>query len=221
MGAKTSSVRIGKKEKERHAKVLHNLALLYPQAKPGLDFTNPFELLIATILSAQCTDERVNKVTKKLFATYPDSASMAHANPDDLAETIRECGLFRNKSKNILAASQILVNEYQGQVPAERDKLELLPGVGRKTASVVLSNAFDIPAIAVDTHVFRVANRLGLAKAKDVTETERQLHKTIPRELWSQAHHWLIYHGRQVCKARKPACGQCTLVELCPSAVLS
>ncbi|MBS4024510.1 MAG: endonuclease III [Clostridia bacterium] len=199
--------------------LLCRLVSLYPNAKPGLNFTNPYQLLIATILSAQCTDERVNKVTEKLFARYPNPKVLADACQEELAAQIRECGLFRNKSKNIIAACRLLMDDYDGQVPACREALEKLPGVGRKTASVVLSNAFGIPAIAVDTHVFRVANRLGLANAKDVLAAEKQLQQNIPEELWSQAHHWLIYHGRQVCKARKPACEKCNLKDLCGEAI--
>lgn len=199
--------------------ILARLARLYPDAKPGLNFANPFQLLIATILSAQCTDKRVNKVTEKLFAKYPDAISLAKASEENIVDYIRECGLFRNKSKNLKATCELLAIKHDGQVPNCREELEKLPGVGRKTANVVLSNAFNIPAIAVDTHVFRVANRLGLAKAKDVLIVEKQLQQNIPEKLWSKAHHWLIYHGRQVCKARNPSCQKCDLAELCPEAI--
>lgn len=195
--------------------ILNKLAQLYPNAKPGLDFEDPYQLLIATILSAQCTDERVNKVTKELFKKFPNAHALAAADQGELIDYIRECGLFRNKSKNIKGACEQLVANYDGEVPADRKALEKLPGVGRKTASVVLSNAFQIPAIAVDTHVFRVANRLGLAQANSVLETERQLQQAIPEKQWSQAHHWLIHHGRQVCKARNPNCDACELSHLC------
>jgi endonuclease-3 len=206
------------KLESKHKELLNRLASLYPNARPGLNFSNPYQLLIATILSAQCTDERVNKVTEKLFAKYPNPEMLVKASQTEIEEQIRECGLFRNKSKNIINACRLVMDEYGGQIPACREALEKLPGVGRKTASVVLSNAFNIPAIAVDTHVFRVANRLRLANAKDVLTTEKQLQQNIPKELWSQAHHWLIDHGRQVCKARKPACDRCKLMDLCQEA---
>ncbi|MDW7673706.1 MAG: endonuclease III [Bacillota bacterium] len=202
-------------EKANYKELLERLAQLYPDAKPGLEFSNPYQLLIATILSAQCTDERVNKVTKELFKVFPTPEALAKASEEEIITFIKECGLFRNKSKNIKATCQALVEKHSGEVPNSREALEALPGVGRKTASVVLSNAFNVPAIAVDTHVFRVANRLGLAKAKDVAATERELKRNIPKELWSDAHHWLIYHGRQVCKARKPVCEKCNLIDLC------
>ncbi|MCY0901468.1 MAG: endonuclease III, partial [Firmicutes bacterium] len=195
--------------------VLGTLAELYPDAHCALLHKNPFELLVATMLSAQCTDKRVNEVTPRLFATYPDSAALAKADVRDVERLICECGLFKTKAKNIIASSRILVEQHGGQVPALRDALEALPGVGRKTANVVLSNAFGVPAIAVDTHVFRVANRIGLAASPQVEETERQLMRRIPRKLWSQAHHWLIYHGRQVCAARTPQCAACALAQYC------
>ena len=175
----------------------------------------PFQLLVAVILSAQCTDVKVNKVTPALFAAYPDAAALAAAEPADVEPYIRTCGLFNAKSKNLVAAARILVAEHGGQVPNQHEALTRLPGVGRKTANVVMSCAFGADAIAVDTHVFRVTNRLGLADAGDVLKTEKQLMENIPREKWSRAHHWLIYHGRQVCDARKPACDRCTLRPYC------
>lgn len=196
-------------------KILQRLKETYPNAKAALNFTTPFELLIATILSAQCTDVRVNKVTKVLFDKYDTPQSLAELTQEELSIYIKSCGLYKTKSKNILATCDILNREYNAEVPANREMLEQLPGVGRKTASVVLSNAFGIPAIAVDTHVFRVSNRLGLANAKNVVQTEKQLMENIPKKDWGDAHHWLIFHGRQICHARKPACDQCSVGEYC------
>ena len=201
--------------KENHPLILAELERLYPDAKPALNFSNPYELLVAVILSAQCTDVKVNKVTPALFAAYPDAFALAKAEPADVEPYIRTCGLFSAKSKNLVATARLLVAEHGGQVPADHDQLTRLPGVGRKTANVVMSCAFGADAIAVDTHVFRVTNRLGLADAGDVLKTEHQLMEAIPKDKWSRAHHWLIYHGRQVCDARKPACERCTLRELC------
>lgn len=195
--------------------VLRILSETYPDAKPELDFSNPFELLIATILSAQCTDKQVNKCTPALFRDHPNAASMAEMTPDELSVYIKPCGFFNTKAKNIIAACKELAEKYGGEVPADRDALEALPGVGRKTANVVLSNAFGVPAIAVDTHVFRVSNRLGLAEAKTVEQTEIQLMHHIPMDSWSIAHHYLIFHGRRICSAKKPNCECCTLRELC------
>ena len=195
--------------------VLRILSETYPDAKPELDFSNPFELLIATILSAQCTDKQVNKCTPALFRDQPNAAIMAEMTPDELSVYIKPCGFFNTKAKNIVAACKELAEKYGGEVPADRDALEALPGVGRKTANVVLSNAFGVPAIAVDTHVFRVSNRLGLAEAKTVEQTEIQLMHHIPMDSWSIAHHYLIFHGRRICSAKKPNCESCTLRELC------
>ena len=156
-------------------------------------------------------------MTKELFQKYPDAEAISQLTPEELAEEIKSIGLYKNKSKNIVAASKILVEQYGGEVPADLDELVKLPGVGRKTANVVLSNAFGIPALAVDTHVFRVANRLKLTDSKDVLTSEKQLMELIPREDWSDAHHWLIWHGRLFCKARKPNCERCKLNDLCQS----
>ncbi len=202
-------------QKEQTAQVLERLREAYPDARPGLNFSTPFELLIATILSAQCTDVRVNKVTPALFAAYPTAPAMNECPLETLSEYIRTCGMYKTKAQNIKKTCAILTEKYGGEVPADREALESLPGVGRKTASVVLSNAFDIPAIAVDTHVFRVSNRIGLAEAPNVEKTEQQLMAQIPRDTWSIAHHWLIWHGRRVCSARNPACQMCTLRDLC------
>lgn len=195
--------------------ILEGLARQHPDAKPELDFRSPYELLIATILSAQCTDKQVNKVTPALFAEYPTPADMAKAEPDEIEPYIHSCGFYHNKAKNIVLACREIAERFGGEVPADRESLESLAGVGRKTANVVLSNAFGIPAIAVDTHVFRVSNRLGLATAKTVEESERQLMRNIPEEKWSIAHHWLIFHGRRVCSAQRPKCGECMVRELC------
>ena len=167
------------------------------------------------MLAAQCTDRQVNKCTRVLYAKYNTPEQFAALTEEELKPYIHSCGFFNTKGKNIIAMSKILTAQYGGQVPADRDVLTTLPGVGRKTANVVVSNAFGIPAIAVDTHVFRVTNRIGLADAKNVEKTEEQLMEHIPREDWSAAHHWLIYHGRQVCDAKKPRCADCCVACVC------
>jgi endonuclease III len=196
-------------------RILDTLAEMYPDAHCELEYRNPFELLIATILSAQSTDRQVNIVTRELFKKFPTPHDYLNLTAEELAEHIRGLGLFRNKSKNILETCRILVEKYNGEVPREREKLEELPGVGRKTANVVLSNAFGVPALAVDTHVHRVSNRLALADSKDPLETERQLMKRVPRDEWSITHHRIIWHGRRVCSARNPKCGTCDLLPMC------
>ncbi|MHB1128394.1 MAG: endonuclease III [Bacillota bacterium] len=202
-------------EKDELTKVLEILKHCYPEAKTALNYENPFQLLVATMLSAQCTDKQVNKITEKLFAKYSSPLQFAGLEPDELAEEIRGCGLYRNKSRNIILACRVLVREYGSKVPMTLTELTGLPGVGRKTANVVLSNAFHQPAIAVDTHVFRVANRIGLAFSKDVRRTEEDLCRHIPRHLWSDAHHWLIHHGRTLCRARNPHCDNCPIHTFC------
>lgn len=187
----------------------------YSDVKAGLDFRNPFEILIATILSAQCTDKRVNIVTKELFKDYGTVEKLATLQPEELGVMIKSCGLYKNKSKNIILTCNMLINEFSGIVPSDIDELQKLPGVGRKTANVVASNAYNVPAIAVDTHVFRVSNRIGLADAKNVLNTEKQLMKVIPKSEWSDAHHQLIWHGRKLCMARNPKCIICPLNEVC------
>lgn len=187
----------------------------YPHAKSGLHYTSPFELLIATILSAQTTDKQVNKITQKLFKKYSSPHDFARLKPEDLEKEIRGCGLYRNKSRNIIATSKLLLEKHQGHVPDNFDSLIQLPGVGNKTANVVLSNAFGKDAIAVDTHVFRVANRLGLAKSNNPTNTEKDLKNILPQNTWSKAHHWLIQHGREICTARNPKCSRCGLMKWC------
>ena len=199
------------------AEQLRILRELYPNAKPALTFKTPFELLIAVILSAQCTDVRVNVVTGRLFQYANTPEAIAALGQVKLETAIHDCGFFRMKAKHILETCDILLQEYGGEVPADFEALQRLPGVGRKTANVVMSVAFHAPAIAVDTHVFRVANRLRLAVGKTPLEVEKGLQKAIPRDDWSDAHHWLILHGRQLCKARKPLCADCPLSPVCPS----
>ena len=190
----------------------------YRGAIPELKFDSVFELLVAVILSAQCTDKRVNQVTQILFPIANTPEKILQLGQSKLEEIIRPCGYFRAKAKHIVASAQILIDEYGGEVPSEFDELIKLPGVGRKTANVVTSVAFKTPAIAVDTHVFRLANRLKLAEGKTPLEVEVGLQKIIPREKWADAHHWLIWHGREICKARNPKCSDCPLSKVCPSA---
>ena len=204
-------------KKEQKLAILNRLEETYPDAKAELVFSNPYEMLVATILSAQCTDKQVNKVTPAVFARYPDANAMAGAAEEDLYPMVKSCG-FKSKAGNIIAACRKIRDEYGGQVPDRMEALTALPGVGRKTANVVLYNAFGIPAFAVDTHVFRVSNRIGLCRADTVEETEKQMTRLIPKEKWGNAHHWLIWHGRRVCKAQRPLCAECGLRELCESA---
>ena len=207
-------MRVTKKIREKQLEILEET---YRGAKPELHFSNPFELLIAVILSAQCTDKRVNITTARLFKKAATPAAIVALGVSGLEEEIKDCGLFRNKAKNIMATCRTLVEEFGGEVPSDYDTLLKLPGVGRKTANVVTSVAFGRPAIAVDTHVFRIANRLKLAVGETPLAVEKGLMKVIPREKWSAAHHWLIYHGRRICKANRPLCGECPLADVCPS----
>lgn len=201
---------------QKAARVMDELAKLYPEARPELHFSNPFETLIATILSAQCTDRRVNQVTAKLFVQYPDAFAMAKLSPEELEPLIRECGLYHNKAKNIAAVCRALAEHYGGEVPNTREELMKLPGVGQKTAGVVLMAAFGDPQIPVDTHVFRVSRRIGLADAGTPEKVELQLRALLPKEIWTFGHHLLIWHGRRCCAARSPACERCPLnEELC------
>jgi endonuclease-3 len=195
----------------RAGQVMEALRGLYPEAKPELHFANPYETLIATILSAQCTDKRVNLVTERLFPLYPDAFAMAKLTPEALEPMIRECGLYHNKAKNIVAASRALVEQYGGQVPNTREALMKLPGVGQKTAGVVLLAAFGDDQIPVDTHVFRVSRRIGLADANTPEKVERQLRALLDKDIWSLGHHLIIWHGRRCCHARKPECERCPL----------
>lgn len=197
--------------------ILQILETTYPDAHCELNFSNPFELLIATILSAQATDKKVNQITEKLFKNYKTPADFLVMSQSEMENAIKELGLYHNKAKNILTTCHLLVEKYQGKVPQDLEALIELPGVGRKTANVVLSNAFGVPALAVDTHVLRVSNRLGLATGTNPNSIEKQLMDLIPRGKWSHAHHLLIWHGRRTCIARKPKCQDCTLTTLCPS----
>ena len=196
-------------------KILDDLDSLYPNTKAGLDFTTPFELLIATILSAQCTDVRVNKVTAVLFKEHNTPKTILDLGVDGLAKYIKSCGLYKTKSKNIINTCNVLYHDYDSKVPDTIEELMKLPGVGRKTANVVVSNAFGTPAIAVDTHVFRVTNRIGIVNEKDVLSTEMALMQEIPRDRWSKSHHLFIWHGRNLCKARNPRCEECILNDRC------
>lgn len=206
---------IKSKKNERNERILTGLEALYPDAKPALKYSTAYELLVAVILSAQCTDERVNKVTAELFQDYNTPQKMVTLSQEELERKIYSCGFYRMKAEHILSASRDIIGNFGGAVPDNLADLRTLAGVGRKTANVVYSVAFGGDAIAVDTHVFRVSNRLGLAKATTPEKTEEQLMTTIPKDKWSRAHHWLIYHGRRVCHSQRPACEECTLKEDC------
>jgi endonuclease-3 len=200
----------------RARKILTLLERAYPDAKIALDFTTPLELLVATILSAQCTDERVNLVTPALFRTYASAADYAAVKPETLEKAIHSTGFFRAKARSIVGMGRALVDKHGGEVPRDRDALVALPGVGLKTANVVLGNAFGEPGIAVDTHVFRVSQRLGLARSDDSVEIHDQLTRVLPRKTWTRASHLFQAHGRRTCTARKPACPVCPVRTLCP-----
>ncbi|MBQ9441956.1 MAG: endonuclease III [Selenomonadaceae bacterium] len=189
----------------------------YRGAVPELKFNSVFELLVAVILSAQCTDKRVNQVTQVLFPIANTPEKILQLGQSELEKIIKPCGFFKTKSKHIIETSKILLENYGGEVPESFDELIKLPGVGRKTANVVTGVAFKNPAIAVDTHVFRLSNRMKLAEGKTPLEVETGLQKIIPREKWSDAHHWLIWHGRKICKARNPKCSDCPLKKICPA----
>ena len=195
--------------------VLQLLEFEYSNTTTALDFGTPFQLLISTMLAAQSTDKRVNIVTKDLFRDYPDVKCFLSLSLSDLEDRIKTVGLYKSKAKNILATCHLLVKNYDSEIPLTREELMKLPGVGRKTANVVLSIVSDFKAIAVDTHVFRVSNRIGLASSKDVRKTEDDLMKNIPQKDWSDAHHWLIWHGRNVCQARTPSCKSCLINPYC------
>jgi endonuclease-3 len=200
---------------EKIAFIEKALSAVWPNPKSELEFESPFQLLIATIMAAQATDKKVNQLTRELFKTAPDAASMSRMDVEEIKRIIRPINYYNNKSKNILAVSQRLVDEFGGKVPASREALENLPGVGRKTANVVLGNAFGIPAMPVDTHVHRVSNRIGLCKTSKPEETEAALLKLIPEEKLIDFHHYLLLHGRYTCKAKKPECAGCALREIC------
>ncbi len=195
--------------------VLSRLKKEYGEETSALEFSNPYELLIATILAAQCTDKRVNIVTKDLFRLYPDAASQAEADISAVEDCIRSCGFYRNKAKNIIACAAMLRDEFGGEVPEEMESLTQLPGVGRKTANVVRAFGFGLPAMPVDTHVGRVARRLGFSESENPDVVERDLCSVIPEKDWSDAHHWLIWHGRRVCSSQRPKCADCLLNDIC------
>jgi endonuclease-3 len=199
---------------------LEELAILertYPHAVTALEYHNEFQLLVAVILSAQCTDARVNLTTPTLFAKYPTPEKLARAKPADVEKIIKSCGFFRMKTKNIIACARDLVERFGGRVPHEREELESLAGVGRKTASVVMAAAFNEAALAVDTHVFRVSHRLGLTVGTTPRQVEEDVTKLVPQNKWGDASHWLILHGRQICKAPTPLCDRCPVNHLCPT----
>lgn len=203
-------------KKERYSQLIAYFEKERPTAKSELVYENPFQLLVAVILSAQCTDKRVNMTTPALFAAYPDAQSMAQATPEDILEYIHSISYPNNKSRHLVGMAQKLMADFHGEVPSDVDELQTLPGVGRKTANVIASVVFNLPALAVDTHVFRVANRIGLThNSKNPLQTERELVKHIPAEKIPIAHHWLILHGRYVCQARKPHCRECGIADLC------
>ena len=195
--------------------ILTQLEALYPDAVPALKFRSPYELLVAVILSAQCTDERVNQVTEKLFQEHNTPQKMLLLSQEELEKYIYSCGFYHNKAAHILSASRDILEKFGGEVPSTLEELRTLAGVGRKTANVVYAVAFGGDAIAVDTHVFRVSNRLGLAEGSTPEKVEDGLCRVIPKEKWSRAHHWLIYHGRRVCHSQRPDCEHCTLAHLC------
>lgn len=196
-------------------KILDEFEKLYPDAKPALEFKSPYELLVAVILSAQCTDERVNKVTARLFENYNTPEKMLTLSQSELEKYIFSCGFYHNKAAHILSASADIIQKFNGEVPNSLEQLKTLAGVGQKTANVVYAVAFGGDAIAVDTHVFRVSNRLGIAEGSTPEKVERGLCAALPKNQWSKAHHYLIYHGRRVCRSQRPDCDNCTLKEYC------
>jgi endonuclease-3 len=204
---------------KRWQRVFTLLSEMYPDARCELNYETPFELLIATILSAQCTDQRVNIITPRLFQRFRSPEDYLEVSQDELEDLIRTCGLYRNKARSIIGCCRVLVRDFQGVVPRDLVSLESLPGVGRKTAAVVASNAFGVPALAVDTHVFRVARRIGLARGDTPEKVEAEVCAIYPREQWIELHHILIWHGRRLCHARKPDCEQCPLAADCDQAI--
>lgn len=199
------------------SEILDRLKDRYPEAGCALNYNSKFNLLIAVVLSAQTTDVSVNKITPILFSKYPDAKALAEANELEVQDIIRPIGLYKNKTSNIIKLSKALVDRFDGVVPGNYDELVSLPGVGRKTANVVLSEGFGVQRIAVDTHVFRVSNRIGLADAEDVLKTEKMLMENLPDDRWSESHHLLIFHGRNICKARNPLCNECPIKSMCAS----
>lgn len=205
-------------KKERYQLFINHFSKKSPTAETELEYTNPYELLVAVILSAQCTDKRVNIVTKDLFRRFPEALSLAEADVEEVFEYIRSISYPNNKAKHLVGMAKILVNEFNNVVPSDIDDLQKMPGVGRKTANVIASVVYNKPAMAVDTHVFRVANRLGLTNnAKTPLESEKELIKYLPEEVIPVAHHWLILHGRYICVARKPKCSECDITHFCKS----
>jgi endonuclease-3 len=202
--------------KSRLLKIIQHLKKKYPDAHCALNHENAFQLLIATILSAQCTDERVNMVTPALFKKYPTPQAMAKADVKDIESLIKSTGFYKNKAKNIKACCQQIVEKFKGEVPQTLEELHSLPGVGRKTANVVLGNVFHVPSMVVDTHVTRLSNRLGLVKGRDAVKIEFALQKIVPKDEWTMYSHYMIYHGRKVCRARNPACDSCFIEKYCP-----
>jgi endonuclease III len=204
------------------SEIISLLKTTYPDARCALDYRNPYELLCATILSAQCTDARVNMVTPALFARYPTPFDLAQANPAELEEIIKSTGFFRNKTKSLMGMAQAVVSDHGGEIPRTMDELRRLPGVGRKTANVILGNAYNInEGVTVDTHVTRLSRLLGLSGDADPVKIEQELMRLFPQEDWGLLSHLLIFHGRQVCIARRPRCGGCVLSQLCPSSMVS
>jgi len=202
--------------RRRARRIMRELARLYPDSRSALNFENPYQLLLGVILSAQCTDKRVNMVTPALFARYPDVAALAAADRKELQRLIKSTGFFRNKAKNLIRCCQQIVERHNGQVPATMYDLVRLSGIGRKTANVILGNAFDVPGIPVDTHVRRLSQRMGLTVHKNPVKIERDLMQLIPKKEWTTFGHRMIFHGRQVCHARRPRCEECTLARQCP-----
>ena len=203
-------------DKRRVGEIIRLLRKHYPQSRTALEFRNPFEIMVATILAAQCTDERVNKVTPEVFRRWPTAEALAGAQPLELERAIQSTGFFRAKTRSILECTRDIVHRHGGQVPSTLEELTRLRGVGRKTANVVLGNAFGVPGLVVDTHVGRLARRLGLTRNEDPVKVEFELMERIPREEWTLFSHLLIHHGRKVCPARRPHCSACALLDLCP-----
>ena len=213
---KKKSQLISQPPRRRALRIQQALARLYPDAHCALHYADPLQLLVATVLSAQCTDERVNKVTPALFDRFPDAEAYASADVAELERMIQSTGFFRNKARNIRACCQVLVEKHGGQVPHTMEELVPLPGVGRKTANVILGNAFGVPGIPVDTHVGRLSRRMGLTEHDDPVKVESDLMALIPKDDWTDFGHRMIFHGRQVCHSRKPKCDLCVLKKICP-----
>lgn len=206
---------VARMKREAIRAFFERLSAANPHPQTELEYASPYQLLVAVVLSAQATDKSVNIATRRLFAAAPTPEAMISLTEDEVAEHIKTIGLFRNKAKNTLALSRLLLERHGGEVPCDREALEALPGVGRKTANVVLNTVFRLPVMAVDTHIFRVSNRTGLAPGKDVVEVENALMRRVPKDFLLDAHHWLILHGRYVCTARKPLCAACQVSDLC------